>query len=71
MSPRNPEESTEEDVQNKVLQAVHDGINDGEAAPVVSVQQDASAPEADQDPGTKVERDRVEIYLKGPTAFAA
>lgn len=73
MSPRSPEESTEEDLQNKVLQAIQDAINEDKNTPVAPVEQDVAAPDtgADQKLDTKVELDRVETYLKGPTVFAA
>ncbi|SCZ08868.1 hypothetical protein [Microvirga guangxiensis] len=70
MNARNPEDSPEEDVRKKGLRIVNDemrgpSLPQHQGAPVV--------PQACQDkaPDTKVELDRVEIYLKGPTVFTA
>lgn len=71
MTPRNPDENSEEHMQKQVLQAIHDALNLETAADPAP--QGAPALSASQEvtPETKVELDRVEIYLKGPTAFTA
>lgn len=73
MTPRNPEESSDMDLQNGALQDAHETINDTtHAAPVSAVRSTlppASRPDEADD--AKAARDRVEAYLKGPTVFSA
>lgn len=73
MTPRNPEESPDETTQDKVLQVPHEARKDEVNAQAKPVQRDEPVlvvhQEATSD--TKVELDRVEIYLKGPTVFSA
>jgi len=73
MTPRNPDESPEHDVQDTVPQAIREslhGITPGAAEPGPC---DVSPLVSGQDApvGAEIEFDRVEAYLKGPTAFAA
>jgi len=73
MSPRNPEESPEEAMQDKVLRPVDETPENEASAQAEPVQDDAPAlavqPETARD--TKAESDRVATYLKGPTVFSA
>ncbi len=72
MCARSPEDSREEDMQNKMLHPSHDGLNK-EARGLAAPEHRPSVLPARQDeaPDTKVELDRVELYLKGPTVFTA
>ena len=72
MTPRKPPESPDDDMQSEILQAVHNALND--IAPVNTPAKDQPAAEADQakpSDETEVEIDRIEAYLRGPTAFTA
>ncbi|PVE22571.1 hypothetical protein DC522_20420 [Microvirga sp. KLBC 81] len=73
MTPRNPDESPEEKKQDKALQTIREVLNHDTEAPVVSVPE--STPvlnvQPEETPDTKVELDRVELYLRGPTVFSA
>ena len=72
MTARVPDPS-EESKQDKVVQACPELRNHATDAPVESVPKNTSAlaakPEEAADP--EAELDRVEIYLRGPTAFSA
>ena len=70
MAPRQPPESSDDDEQIKHLQALHKALQESTAVdklPVAEIKQDAphlaTAEEA--------EIDRMEAYLRGPTAFTA
>ncbi|QRM30717.1 hypothetical protein [Microvirga sp. VF16] len=76
MTPHLPPESPDDDVQSELLQAVHKALNDltpindpVEEQPLTETQQDVQ-PSASPDE-TEVEIDRIEAYLRGPTAFTA
>jgi len=72
MTPRKPPESPDEEMQSEILQAVHNALND--ITPIHDPAQDQPAAEADQakpSDETEVEIDRIEAYLRGPTAFTA
>ncbi|KLK93749.1 hypothetical protein AA309_06890 [Microvirga vignae] len=73
MTPRNPEESPEETTQDEVLQAINEVLSHDTEAPVVSVPENTPVLNAQpkETPDTKVELDRIELYLRGPTAFSA
>ncbi|WP_243371281.1 hypothetical protein [Microvirga solisilvae] len=72
MTPRNPDASTEETVQEELLQAVHEALTDEASLHAAQAEQDASVPSVTKtEPDTRVELDRVETYLKGPTVFSA
>ena len=70
MAPRQPPESSDDEEQIKHLQALHKALQESTAIdklPVADIKQDASRlvePE-------EVEIDRIEAYLRGPTAFTA
>ncbi|WP_114945373.1 hypothetical protein [Microvirga calopogonii] len=76
MSPRPPPESPDNDAQSELLQAVHNALNDlapitdpTEEPPLAEAQPDAQpSPSSDE---TQVDIDRIEAYLRGPTAFTA
>lgn len=76
MSPRLPPESPDDDAQSELLQAVHSALNDfapltdpAEEQPLAETQPDAQlSPSPDE---TQVDIDRVEAYMRGPTAFTA
>ncbi len=72
MTPRQPPEGPDDDMQSEILQAVHNALND--IAPVNNPAEDKPATETDQakpTDETEVEIDRIEAYLRGPTAFTA
>ena len=70
MAPRQPPESSDDDEQIKHLQALHKALQESTAIdklPVADIRRDAPhLATADE-----VELDRMEAYLKGPTAFTA
>jgi hypothetical protein len=76
MTSRKPPERPDDDVQSEILQAVHDALND--LAPLKDPAEDQPAAET-QNPvphlvkadEVEVEIDRMEAYLRGPTAFTA
>ena len=75
MAPRQPPENPD-DVQSELLQAVNEALND--LAPVNDPVEDLPLTETQQAPQepvspdeTEVEIDRIEAYLRGPTAFTA
>ncbi|WP_201838923.1 hypothetical protein [Microvirga zambiensis] len=78
MAPRPPPETPNDESQDTLLLAVHTALND---AVVVNAQTDEEAPADTQDEvpppeeeledPTRVEADRIEAYLRGPTAFSA
>ncbi|WP_414473518.1 hypothetical protein [Microvirga sp. M2] len=73
MSPRNPEEISDVDLRNEALQDIH-GTTDHahQAAPNFKVYGPfAPAPRPDDRADAQTSADRVEAYLKGPTAFSA
>ncbi|MBA1158425.1 hypothetical protein [Microvirga mediterraneensis] len=76
MSPRLPPESPDDDGQSELLQSVHDALNDlapltdpTEEQPLAETQ--PGAPASTSPDETQVEIDRVEAYMRGPTAFTA
>jgi hypothetical protein len=76
MSPRLPPESPDDDEQSELLQAVHNALNElapltdpADDQPIAEAQQDVPPLEAPDE--TEVEIDRIEAYLRGPTAFTA
>jgi hypothetical protein len=73
MNSRKPKNGSEEDVQNKVPQAIHESLNDDTHAPSHPEPVNLAPLKAQQEETlkTRVERDRVESYLKGPTVFTA
>ena len=71
-----PRRARDDDRQSELLRAVHRALNDdlpvdaaAEEQPLTEIQQDAPQPESADE--TQVEIDRIEAYLKGPTAFTA
>ncbi|WP_262029458.1 hypothetical protein [Microvirga sp. Mcv34] len=80
MSPRLPPESPDDDGQSEFLQTVHDAANDlapltdpAEEQPLAETQPDTqpdTQPNTSPDE-TQVDIDRVEAYMRGPTAFTA
>jgi hypothetical protein len=76
MAPRQPPENPDDDRQSDLLRAVHRALNDAvpvnapvEEQPLTEMQQDVPEPESVDE--TQVEIDRIEAYMKGPTAFTA
>ena len=76
MAPRQPPENPDDDRQSDLLRAVHRALNDAvpvnapvEEQPLTEMQQDLPEPESVDE--TQVEIDRIEAYMKGPTAFTA
>jgi hypothetical protein len=76
MTPRLPPENPDDDEQSELLRAVHKALNDlapmndpVEEQPLAERQQDVK-PSLSPDE-TEVEIDRIEAYLRGPTAFTA
>ena len=76
MTPRQPPECPDDDGQSALLQAVHDALND--TAPMNDPVEDEPATETQQNAPCRmkenevdVEVDRIEAYLRGPTAFTA
>jgi hypothetical protein len=76
MAPRQPPENPDDDRQSDLLRAVHRALNDAvpvnapvEEQPLTEMQQDVPEPEVADE--TQVEIDRIEAYMKGPTAFTA
>jgi len=76
MAPRQPPENPDDDTQSELLQVVHEALN--ELAPVNDPVEDQPLTETQQIPPepaspdeTEVEIDRIEAYLRGPTAFTA
>jgi propanediol dehydratase small subunit len=70
MTARKPQKTSDDEVQNQILQAVHAAMS--ETALVSDPVDDQ--PLAETKPAavdTKIELDRTELYLKGPTAFTA
>lgn len=73
MSPRNPEEISDVDLQNEARQDIH-GTTDHapQAQPELKVYGPvAPSPRPDDRADTQTSPDRVEAYLKGPTVFSA
>ncbi len=75
MTPRKPPENPD-DMQSEILQAVHDALNDltplndpAEDQPAAETQN--AAPHTAKAEDVEVEIDRIEAYLRGPTAFTA
>jgi hypothetical protein len=73
MIPHQPHEAPEQAMQDEVLQAVHDALS--ETAPSTSSESvkpvaETSSPALLSSKEAE-ELDRVEAYLKGPTAFTA
>jgi hypothetical protein len=73
MNPRKPGNGPQEDVQNEVPQAIHEAPDDCKHAPSHPDPVNLAPLKAQQEEAlkTQIERDRVEIYLKGPTVFTA
>ncbi|WP_262296666.1 hypothetical protein [Microvirga sesbaniae] len=76
MTPRLPPENPDDDEQSELLQAVHRALND--LAPITDPVENLPLAEAKPDEPavpspdeTEVEIDRIEAYLRGPTAFTA
>ncbi|MBF9194450.1 hypothetical protein [Microvirga terrestris] len=72
MAPRHPPESSDDDEQIKHLQALHKSLKESTAIdklPVPETEQDAPGLVKAED--VEVELDRMEAYLRGPTAFTA
>lgn len=72
MTPRQPPESPDNDEQSEILQAVHKALN--EIAPVNDPIEDQPLTETQQVEAVDkndVEIDRIEAYMRGPTAFTA
>ena len=76
MSPRLPPESPDDDEQSELLQAVHNALNDlapltdpTDEQPLADALHGAQPLEVPDE--TEVEIDRIEAYLRGPTAFTA
>ena len=70
MAPRHPPESSDDDEQIKHLQALHKSLKESTAIdklPVAEIQHD----EPHLVTSEEVELDRMEAYLRGPTAFTA
>lgn len=70
MAPRQPPESSDDDEQIKHLQALHKSLKESTAIdklPVAEIKQD----EPHLVNAEEVELDRMEAYLRGPTAFTA
>jgi hypothetical protein len=72
MTPRQPPESPDDDMQSELLQAVHNALNDIKPVNDPVGQQPGAGPrQAAPADETEVEIDRIEAYLRGPTAFTA
>ena len=73
MTPRNPEDSPEVDLQNRGLQDIHDNLDgDAHAAPASDPHSTPAAiSQQESTVDAKLVLDRVEAYLKGPTVFSA
>jgi hypothetical protein len=75
MSSRSPEDTRENDTQDKKLHAVPEVLGEAHASKETTIPTDkkASTDEAKKVEfvETTVELDRVAAYLKGPTAFSA
>lgn len=76
MTPRQPPESPDDDAQSDLLRAVHHALNEMtpvndpvEDQPLTETQSDVLPPKSVDE--TEVEIDRIEAYLRGPTAFTA
>jgi hypothetical protein len=77
MTPRQPKETSSDEVRTEIRQAVHEALTD--TPPVGSPTDDHLLAQLKQstaikEPGTvdtTVEIDRTELYLRGPTAFTA
>ena len=76
MAPRLPPESPDDDVESELLQAVNTALNDlapvndpVDDLPLVEAQHDAQTSVSPDE--TEVEIDRIEAYMRGPTAFTA
>jgi len=72
MTPRQPPESPDDNMQSELLQAVHNALNDitpvKDPAENQPVRETKPAKPSDE---TEVEIDRIEAYMRGPTAFTA
>ncbi|MBJ6124789.1 hypothetical protein [Microvirga splendida] len=76
MTSRHPSENPDDDEQMKLLRAVHDSLNykplvsgPADAKPLASAEPNAPHPVKPED--VEAEPDRIEAYLRGPTAFTA
>ena len=73
MNPHKPRNGPQKDGQNKVLQPVHEALDNGKHAPSHPEPMSLPPLKAQQEEtlNTQIEPDRVESYLKGPTVFTA
>ena len=69
MTPRKPPEHPDDEMQDEILQAVHDALNDFAALSDPAAEQPLAGTQHAED--VAVEIDRIEAYLRGPTAFTA
>ena len=79
MTPRHPPERPDDDGQSELLRAVHRGISDltptkDPADKQLTVKNEQKLPslvKEDEVDADEAEHDRIEAYLRGPTAFTA
>ncbi len=73
MAPRNPDESLVKDGRNAVPQVLPDAPDPAASGAADAARQAPPAPGAQPEEPlrTRVDPDRVEVYLKGPTVFSA
>jgi hypothetical protein len=73
MTPRSPEDSPEEKVQDQALQPVREVLNKDASADLAQRSTPAlnARQEEELDMKVEVELDRVALYLRGPTVFTA
>jgi hypothetical protein len=78
MTPRHPPESPDDDKQSELLRAVHRALNDitpvsdpAHEQPVTENEKDAPRLVNKYEVDVEAEQDRIEAYLRGPTAFTA
>ncbi|MBM6583368.1 hypothetical protein ILT44_24510 [Microvirga sp. BT689] len=78
MTPRHPPERPDDDGQSELLRAVHRALKD--IKPVNAPADEQAVPSQEEtaprlvkkhDVDVEVEDDRIEAYLRGPTAFTA
>jgi hypothetical protein len=79
MTPRHPPESPDGDGPSELLRAVHRALSDltpttdpADKQPATGTgQKQPSLVKVDEVDADETERDRIEAYLRGPTAFTA
>jgi hypothetical protein len=76
MTPRHPPESPDDDKQSELLRAVHRALNDITPVSDPAHEQPETGNDAprlvkDHEVDAEAEHDRIEAYLRGPTAFTA